>query len=196
MFARFLRISPQQINRTFDREFSCICRGQNHSLLNKSFTLTQTECGRRSIQVYVEDKKDGYRKKDTVSTKQHIVDGFKQLKEEFKIWKEEVKDHWQDDPVLIYRENEPDAMWTFGKEEDRNQFIVTADSDHNEGHSKCSLVESPSGYGLFSGHIDSKVPNDGKIKRAGYCNITCKRPMVSPRPRKRSVIFLLFYDFF
>lgn len=182
MFLSFMKISPTQINRIFfERNYFYDYRLQN-SLYKNTFqqdlNLLSSVSGRRNIQVWVDDKKDGYRKKDNVSTKQHLIDGFKQLKEEFKIWKDEVKEHLQDDPILIYRQNEPDVMWAFGKQEDRGKFIVTSDSDHNEGNSKCSLIESPAGYGLFSGKIDSQVPKDGKIKRSGYCNITCRRPTV------------------
>lgn len=74
---------------------------------------------------------------------------------------------------------ETDTAWSFGdNDEDFNKFIVTSDSDHNEGHSKCSFVKSPAGYGLFSGTLDSTVPLIGTVKKAGYCNITSLKATV------------------
>ena len=42
-----------------------------------------------------------------------IIDGFKDLKEEFKLWKEEVKEKFETDPILIYRPNEIDIYCRF-----------------------------------------------------------------------------------
>lgn len=146
--------------------------------LDRCLNPAQVECGRRNIQVYVDDKKDGYTKPDKVTVKQHVWDGFKQLGEEIKLWKDEWKEKLANDQILVFRPDETDVLWTFGNEEDRKKFIVTSDSDHNEGFSKCALTESPAGYGLFSGTLDSKVPKIGKIEKAGYCNITCVRAKV------------------
>lgn len=66
---------------------------------------------------------------------------------------------------------EIDPLYEFGKG-DIEKFIVTSDSDHNEGNSHCSLKLSESGYGLFSGVLDSTVPKIGNIHKTGYCNIT------------------------
>lgn len=66
----------------------------------------QSSGARRGFQLWVPDKKDGYRTKKDVSTKQHIVDGFKMLKSEFKMWKEETIEHLRADPLLVYRPGE------------------------------------------------------------------------------------------
>lgn len=73
---------------------------------------------------------------------------------------------------------EIDTVFEFGKQEDIEKFVTTSDSDHNEGYSHCSLKINQSGYGLFSGILDSTVPKEGKISRAGYCNITSLRVKV------------------
>lgn len=150
---------------------------------------------RYSNTIWVPDKKDGYRTQKEVSTKQHIIDGFKQLKNEVEVWRNEVKEHLLSDPVLIFRAGEVDALWTFSDDNDRKKFIVSADSDHNEGTSTCSLTKSPAGYGLFSGTLNSQPPLNGKVKRAGYCNITCMRPMVSLTMTKHSKNKMYFCDF-
>lgn len=203
MFAQLGPISSRHVRhlqQVFNRQISCERRMVKRPLLeralDRNLNPAQVECGRRNIQVYVDDKKDGYRKPDNVTVKQHVLDGFKQLGEELKMWKEEWKEKLTNDQILIYRPDETDVLWTFGKEEDRNKFIVSSDSDHNEGFSKSSLTESPAGYGLFSGTLDSKVPKLGKIKRAGYCNMTCVRAKVSVTivlSTTRSMIWCSFF---
>jgi NADH dehydrogenase [ubiquinone] 1 alpha subcomplex assembly factor 1 len=56
-----------------------------------------------------------------------------------------------------------------------DNWIVTSDSDHNEGHSKCTFEPSAAGYGLWSGVVTSLLPQDGIIKKAGYCSIRSQR---------------------
>lgn len=73
---------------------------------------------------------------------------------------------------------EIDTVFEFGKQEDIDKFVATADSDHNEGYSHCTFKLNQSGYGLFSGVLDSTVPKQGQITKAGYCNITSLRAMV------------------
>lgn len=81
---------------------------------------------------------------------------------------------------LLYSKllGEIDTVFEFGKQEDIDKFVVTADSDHNEGYSHCTFKLNQSGYGLFSGVLDSAVPKQGQISKAGYCNITSLRVMV------------------
>lgn len=61
---------------------------------------------RRDFQIWVPDKKDGYKTQKDVSTKQHVIDGFKLLKSEFKMWKDEMKEHFLNDPILLFRPGE------------------------------------------------------------------------------------------
>lgn len=79
---------------------------------------------------------------------------------------------------FLYFIGEIDTIFEFGKPEDIDKFVVTSDSDHNEGYSHCSFKINQSGYGLFNGVLDSTVPKQGKISRSGYCNITSLRVKV------------------
>lgn len=81
-------------------------------------------------------------------------------------------------------------MWQIRDEHDLNNWKVTNDSDHNEGQSFSTFEISPAGHGLFSGHVRSNVPLDGRIKRAGYSNITTMRARVNSNSieTKRSVM--------
>lgn len=69
-------------------------------------------------------------------------------------------------------------VWSFGKKEDLEKFVVTADRDFNEGHSHANFEIGSAGYGYFNGFVDSRVPKDGKVKRSGYCNVKSIRAMV------------------
>lgn len=73
---------------------------------------------------------------------------------------------------------ETDVVWDFNVPEELNKWVASSDSDHNEGESVCKLETSPAGHGLFSGVVKSKLPFDGKLKRAGYCNIKSIRARV------------------
>ncbi|KAJ6638225.1 Complex I intermediate-associated protein 30, mitochondrial [Pseudolycoriella hygida] len=121
-------------------------------------------------------RKGGYnRNVKRVSQKELILNGLKELKKEILLWKEEVKEKLECDPILVYRPGETDVMWQFTEENDLENWKVTSDRDHNEGQSFCSFDISPAGHGLFSGNVQSKVPIDGRVKRAGYCNLQSLR---------------------
>lgn len=126
------------------------------------------------------DKKGGYDKlpMERVTQKKLILDGLKELKQEILLWKEEVKEQLISDPIVVFRPGEIDVMWQFTTAIDLDQWIVTSDSDHAEGQSVCTLDLSSSGYGMFSGTVESQVPLDGRIKRSGYCNINTVRARV------------------
>lgn len=124
-------------------------------------------------------EKGGY--KDTrprPSKIQMIRDGFKELKQEIALWSQEVKEVIDSDPIYVYRPGETDVVWRFGSSESLEKWKVASDSDHNEGFSKCSLALNKQGKGLFSGYISIRVPKDGKVKRAGYCNMQTLRARV------------------
>lgn len=74
---------------------------------------------------------------------------------------------------------EVDMLWQFGDPKLLDNWVVTADSDHNEGFSSCELVTSPVGKVVFRGNLCTRVPKDGKNKNSGYCNIRSKRVRVS-----------------
>lgn len=123
------------------------------------------------------DKKGGYNREleRKFWKKDVILSGLEELKGEIKLWKEEVKERLQSDPILIHRPGEVDLAWSFKKEVDFKKWIITTDSDHLEGESKAKFELSKAGHGLFHGTLSDKVPQDGRIKRAGYCNIKSMR---------------------
>lgn len=50
-----------------------------------------------------------------------------------------------------------DKIWILDNEAALENWVVTSDSDHGEGFSSGSLTISPTGHGLFSGHISTRV---------------------------------------
>lgn len=122
------------------------------------------------------DTKGGY---DTaippLPYKERMKHGWKELKNEISLWSQEVKEHLESDPLLTYRPGEVDVVWQFSGEKSTENWIVTCDKDHNEGFSHCTLTTNKEGKGLFSGEIIQRVPLDGRVTRAGYCNIKTQR---------------------
>lgn len=130
-----------------------------------------------ALQLFFEsDPKGGYKtKRELPPFKHRIQDGFKELKHEIALWKNEVKEHFDWDPLLDFRPGEVDVIWKFEGEKSLETWIVTCDKDHNEGFSNCSLTTNKQGKALFSGNLETRVPIDGRVKRSGYCNIKTQR---------------------
>ncbi|XP_014245839.1 complex I intermediate-associated protein 30, mitochondrial [Cimex lectularius] len=120
------------------------------------------------------DMKGGYGKPSKVGWAQIVKEGFKELKTEFKLFTQEVKEKFVADPILAYPPGVVDKIWTIREQNDLDTWITTCDSDHGEGFSSCSLILN-NGHGLFSGNLSTDFPKDGKIKRSGYCTVRTKR---------------------
>ncbi|KAK5648967.1 hypothetical protein RI129_003859, partial [Pyrocoelia pectoralis] len=125
---------------------------------------------------WVRDEKGGYGGKRKLPPRtQMIKDGFKELKNEIALWSEEMKEKFECDPIMQYRAGETDIVWSFDSPNSLQKWVTSSDSDHNEGHSKCDLIVNKYGNGVFSGTLNTDVPKDGIIKRAGYCNMRTLR---------------------
>lgn len=126
------------------------------------------------------EKKSGYKTSlPEPSKKQLIIDGFKELREEIQLWKNEMKERLESDPILVYRPGETDIVFDFKEKQSLDKWTVTTDSDHAEGRSTATLGISNSKAGLFSGEVNSEHIKDGVVKRTGYANIRTKRVRVS-----------------
>nr|CAG4648743.1 EOG090X091L [Polyphemus pediculus] len=127
------------------------------------------------------DRKSGYNRNNRKRpAKELIREGLKDLKTEIRLWTDEWKEHLQMDPVMgMPIPGEVDAQWTFNSNSSFDKWIVTSDRDHGEGYSTCSLALSPTGKGLFSGVLSTQVVKNGKVKKAGYCNMKSEPPTKS-----------------
>lgn len=130
---------------------------------------------------YEPDPKSGYvdRTKKVLTEMEHVRQGFWQLKDEFKLLYAECREGLHFDPIQTNRAGETDVLWRFDRPEALEKWVVTSDSDYNEGFSKCSLTINKLGKGLFAGVLDKRPPKDGKTKRAGYCNMATLPARVS-----------------
>lgn len=164
--------------------------------------MTNCAVGRRKLHTTVglscflqRDPKSGYKKvyynlppQEDLGIFGRLREGWQQIKTELAIWLEEMKEKFRMDPVLIYRQNEVDIVWQFnGDPKALDQWILTCDSDHGEGYSTAKLEMSSTGTGIFSGTLNTRLPKDGKIKYAGYCNITSY-------PKERSFRRTIYHD--
>lgn len=149
--------------------------------------LTDFAIGKRRLHVtanlssfYERDRKSGYKTvydrpppEQSLSIIGRLREGYRQFKEEFGIWLEEMKEQFRMDPTLMYRTNEVDVVWRFNRDpKSLDQWVITCDSDYEEGFSTAKLELSPNGTGIFSGTLSTRLPKDGRIKNAGFCNIT------------------------
>ncbi|XP_011861947.1 PREDICTED: probable complex I intermediate-associated protein 30, mitochondrial [Vollenhovia emeryi] len=164
--------------------------------------LTDFTIGRRKLHVtsrlpslHEYDRKSGYKTVyDRPPPEQHlsvlgrIREGYRQLGEELGLLVEEVREKLRNDPIFIYRRNEIDVVWRFtGDPKSLDQWVVMCDSDYNEGFSTAKLALSSNGTGVFSGVLSTQLPKDGKVKYAGYCNITSI-------PKRRSFKREVYHD--
>lgn len=124
-------------------------------------------------------RKGGYQTEQRASTKDLIVNGLKELRTEFALFQQEWKEKLESDPLVVFRPGEIDVVFGFESQPDLDRWVVTTDRDHGEGYSQAALERSPAGFGLFHGTLESRVPKDGRIKRAGYANIKSLRVRVS-----------------
>ncbi|XP_049294799.1 complex I intermediate-associated protein 30, mitochondrial [Anopheles funestus] len=120
-------------------------------------------------------RKGGYQTEQRISLKKSIINGLKELRTEFALFQQEWKEKLESDPLVVFRPGEIDVVFGFENPTELDRWVVTTDKDHGEGYSQAALEPSPAGYGLFHGTLESRVPKDGRIKRAGYANIKSLR---------------------
>lgn len=59
------------------------------------------------------EKKSGYAKKYPIINKKQVIEGLKLLKDEIKLFGEEMKEKFETDPIIVYRPGETDVAWKF-----------------------------------------------------------------------------------
>uniref|UniRef100_A0AAG5DB45 NADH:ubiquinone oxidoreductase intermediate-associated protein 30 domain-containing protein n=1 Tax=Anopheles atroparvus TaxID=41427 RepID=A0AAG5DB45_ANOAO len=168
----------RQMHALYDRHH---LGSQRHSAEDRLLLrqLVSTELIRPSVIAsglfWERNRKGGYQTTQRVSTKELIVNGLKELRTELALFQQEWKERIESDPLVVFRPGEIDVVFGFESDKDLDQWVVTTDRDHNEGYSTAALERSTGGYGLFHGTLESRVPKDGRIKRAGYANIKSLR---------------------
>ncbi|XP_076657200.1 complex I intermediate-associated protein 30 [Halictus rubicundus] len=115
---------------------------------------------------------DIVKKEEKLSLLGRLKAGCRDIKGELSLFLTEMRDLFR----IHHTEILPDAkeiLWKFdGTEDCRNKWILSCDSDYNQGFSTAKLDFTLTGTGLFHGELNPRLPKDGTIGRAGYCNIT------------------------
>lgn len=125
-------------------------------------------------------KKGGYQKKGTSENKlKAAINGLKMLKPEFKLLMQEWKIKLENDAIMDSEHLDHTYLSHFSNQAEIDKWVVTCDSDHNEGSSKALFELNKNGNGLFHGHLSTKLPKDGIVKDAGYVNLRSPRLMKS-----------------
>ncbi|KAK7789067.1 hypothetical protein R5R35_002564 [Gryllus longicercus] len=140
------------------------------SFVSRRFFYSSNNCW-----FWEKDIKSGYGSKEKHSRIQMIRDGLQELRNEIGLWKDEITEKLHCDPIVCYRPGEVDVMWKFDNPESLSRWVATSDCDHGEGFSNCNLSITSGKKCLFSGTLNTTVPKDGRIKKAGYCNMCCHR---------------------
>ncbi|XP_064623044.1 complex I intermediate-associated protein 30, mitochondrial-like [Lineus longissimus] len=138
------------------------------------------------------DKKGGYETEIKRPVKKMVKDGLGELAKEIKLFGVEMKDKFELDQIYFVHHMDYAYFAKFDNQERINSWVVSCDKDHNEGKSEADFVLSKDNNGLFHGRINTEVPKDGKIKKAGYVNMRSPRRMKS---FKRSIPYDYFADF-
>ncbi|XP_022191985.1 complex I intermediate-associated protein 30, mitochondrial [Nilaparvata lugens] len=107
---------------------------------------------------------------DKLSTIEHIRRGMTMLKDEVRLWKDEITEAAKTDPLTLYPGN-VDKVFKFNDAKASESWIATADQDNKDGYSNCEFFIDENGKGVFQGFLNLKIPSDGERTRAGYCNL-------------------------
>lgn len=131
------------------------------------------------------DRKAGYGKKmkndTTKSLKEQLKEGFREVGPELRKFKDEINDAAAADKLnwgpCVEDHGSYEILWKFDHSSATDDWVVTADSDFDEGKSSAKFEMTEGKKALFHGNICHEVPKDGIIKNAGYVNIRSPRNM-------------------
>ncbi|CAN7937227.1 unnamed protein product [Ixodes hexagonus] len=126
---------------------------------------------------YKSSRKEDYERPEIPNTTPYAVrirEGLRDLKTEFGLLKDEWVEKLRCDPKYYYH-GDNQVLWKFDSAKTVADWLVTADSDNNEGYSTARFSLGPGGTGVFEGHLDTRKPKDGRVLHAGYCNIRSPR---------------------
>lgn len=76
--------------------------------------------------------------------------------------------------LKYYRPPETEKLYKFEEfdsDESIKRWKPVADRDSLNGFSECRLTRSPAGHALFSGVLDTQVPDDGMTENSGFVGI-------------------------
>lgn len=126
----------------------------------------------RGVSVYEPDRKGGYQvKQPQLTPTERMKTGLTSLKSEFVKLGREIKDTVVMDPWTSMHDGDYMYQWKMNSPEAIDQWVLTCDSDNNDGYSSARLALGQNKCSVFEGTLSTRVPKDGVNTRAGYCNI-------------------------
>uniref|UniRef100_A0A7E4V786 CIA30 domain-containing protein n=1 Tax=Panagrellus redivivus TaxID=6233 RepID=A0A7E4V786_PANRE len=113
-------------------------------------------------------------------------------KHQWKLLKEEVKESFENplekpDTLIAWegsKHNEAMIQYDFKTDESLKLWHKGSDSMWGQGYSKCQLVRSDRGTGLFRGFLNTEPVKDGKTERAGWCSMKTLDVLAFKRKKK------------
>ena len=183
----------------------------NYLLKGKSFNVNVCQTrGVSGLQIYQPFRSGGAKyeeirekKWQEMSEWDKFVGGLHTLRQEFRMWGQEVRDQYGMDATYNHFENkEIVKLWDFDQTNnnvissvnndsfetnDMKRWRTSCDSIYGEGYSSCEWKVSPTGRGLFTGYLDTRVPADGLQDRSGFAFLGCEKA-------RRSFFRQAFFD--
>ncbi|KRZ58026.1 putative complex I intermediate-associated protein 30, mitochondrial, partial [Trichinella nativa] len=138
--------------------------------------------GRPSSSLWMPTEKGYDFQEPDVPLKELIKQVPHELARQAKLISKEIKDWaWPEKTIIESTplHNELYIQWKFDSQEVLDSFIVTSDSAQNVGFSQATWTMSDQGTAIFQGSLDTRVPKDGEIHRAGFTAIISKLIMKS-----------------
>jgi len=147
---------------------------------------------RASMTFWERDKKAGYHDPDRPSVWDFTKLGAQQVIPELKKYVREWSDRFQFQNIEFVSHGSYRLLAQLNDQTALNDWVLTADSDHLQGKSRASFYLNERNYAVFEGYIDTTVPKDGVVKRAGYCAV---RSPVATKSLKRASTYDYFADY-
>ncbi|XP_043255662.1 complex I intermediate-associated protein 30, mitochondrial isoform X2 [Colletes gigas] len=116
---------------------------------------------------------------ENLSIFEKMRNGYRGMKEEVSLFRKEIRDKYRMRSIIISPSAE-NIVWKFdGTLKSRNEWVLTCDSDYDNGYSTAKLELSSRGTGIFHGVLSTELPKDGRTMIAGFCNVTTVRKLKS-----------------
>lgn len=131
----------------------------------------------KATNFYEAHRKGKYRR-EPPPLRERVIKGLKQLPEESKKFIEETKYNLRVNNLIFPEHGDYEIFYRFNDSKSIKKWVVTCDSTHNEGKSYAEFILSPHEKGVFKGVLNTELPKDGIITKAGYANIKVPRNMV------------------
>ncbi|KAK3913505.1 Complex I intermediate-associated protein 30, mitochondrial [Frankliniella fusca] len=184
-FSNF-NLRKQLLEKTLYFSNQNLQRKRNLDIAANFFHTTRSHCKKYNVNrsggtFFETSKRGGYEVEDDLSFWEHAKRGARMLPNETKKLVSEVQYYFSAD---IPREGCPqvnllDKYFEFGSPESLENWSVACDQDYDGGFSTAEVSLMPSGTGLFSGNICTRVPKTGEIENSGYANLRFIPPMKS-----------------